>query len=468
MIDELNPYIFAMHIIESLSCHEDILFICPVIDKVITQYVQDATFKINNTTIATGTSEYINKFAPTKSRSVEITDINNLDKNRKFDKYFVISEDYKKYVDTLVYDLGIAPSLIKVTRSFTSGQGDVFYSRDHTIITLMWILESFARNERIMIISPAVDSNILNVLMSTNISTNGSVLACEQESFIGKCLGTSDSGSIPVIDSRKISADDKYDRYYILTTNKPAEYALKLVKEMNVNPAVITIQQSVFSLEENNIYKEDNKYSEISSLIKIEGSLNGLTSRALVAHIYDCVKHIASNNIKGDIVNLGVYRGWSMKYFLLLLEHFGLSDRTVIGFDTFDGFTQGGELDVYYNIGGYDGFRGISTDIVNANLAPFKNYRLVKGDIVETIKDVSFPNGISLALFDMDDYTPTMAALPAVHANTNPGGFIVHDHYNMMSCPENLTCVGQRLAMDEFLKTNYMFNLSGTNIFIKQ
>ncbi len=242
----------------------------------------------------------------------------------------------------------------------------------------------------------------------------------------------------------------------------------RLVREFGFKPLHVFMVRSNWQTR---LYQPDPAFSELISAIP-KTIAGGLSGPEVVMHAFEAVKHVVTNRVPGHIVNLGVFQGWSMYFFSSILERFGQADRSVIGFDTFEGFSQTNEgwdafCDYQCTLGktGWNFFKNTSVDIVSKNLSRFKNTKLIKGDIRETIKRL--PAGpIAVALFDMDDYTPTAVALPKMYENLSPGGVFIFDHFSYHTLADG-SAIGQRLAMLEFLEKHPMFNLNGTNIFVR-
>lgn len=194
----------------------------------------------------------------------------------------------------------------------------------------------------------------------------------------------------------------------------------------------------------------------------------GVSSREITCHIHDCLTAIATGGIQGDIVNLGVYQGWSMYFMALAMENLGLTGRKLLGFDTFSGFvdTQNA-LDGYIHASamGRQAYQDTLRPQVEDNLKRFPFIELVEGDIRETVA-VLDGRPLALAFFDMDDYTPTAAAIDIIYDNLSPSGMMVHDHYAYHTLINGI-CTGQRLAVEEFLSRRPMFSLRGTNVMVK-
>lgn len=99
------------------------------------------------------------------------------------------------------------------------------------------------------------------------------------------------------------------------------------------------------------------------------------------------------------------------------------------------------------------------------NLSPhIERIELVAGDIYETITQLP-DDPIALALFDMDDYTPTKVSLEPTYEKLSNNGVFILDHFTYDTIGG--FCVGQRLAMLEFLEAHKMFNLTSSNMFFK-
>lgn len=265
------------------------------------------------------------------------------------------------------------------------------------------------------------------------------------------------------------------------------------LKDAKVNSVVILDTVRGFHLFEmidalaivspNNIYAHrqcwnDRTYRRdhlVERSLRVTGPMapEGLSSVELLAQIVDCLLEVKHRDIPGDIVNLGVYKGWSMHFLAEICRLIGLEGRAILGFDTFQGFPDlsGDRLDTFvaYMKGRFGEKVDIHTDtsrqLVSERLAAYGNITLIEGDISQTVAELSCRT-LSLALFDMDDYSPTKIALQPAYDALSPGGFIVHDHFSLPSC-EGPGLYGQRSAMVEFLAHTRMFNLTGTNVFIK-
>jgi len=199
----------------------------------------------------------------------------------------------------------------------------------------------------------------------------------------------------------------------------------------------------------------------------------GLSGPEVTIHAFDALRYIAEQDIPGDVVNFGVFQGWSMYFCATSLRLLGdRQSRSLIGFDTFTGFVPTGDKYdrfVAHQCGlgktGWNFYKNTSRTQVAANMADFARVELIEGDICNTVDHLR-GRKLAFALFDMDDYVPTKVALEPSYEALVPDGVFVLDHFSYHTLADG-SAIGQRLAMQEFLKSHSMFNLTGTNIFLR-
>jgi len=73
------------------------------------------------------------------------------------------------------------------------------------------------------------------------------------------------------------------------------------------------------------------------------------TSKDSLSSLIDAVNYIVVNNVEGDIVECGVWRGGSMMATMYALLEMGDTAKDIYLFDTFEGMTKPGDRDVEYN-----------------------------------------------------------------------------------------------------------------------
>jgi len=170
-----------------------------------------------------------------------------------------------------------------------------------------------------------------------------------------------------------------------------------------------------------------------------------MTSGKRLLHTFNTVKELDKNNIKGDIVECGVWRGGQIISAWLANK---TTDRDFWLFDTFQGMTPPTIDDYKLNPDGSKGYahesgkakagydnwcRAELQEVVN-NINPFipqRQTHYVVGDIRETLKNPkNIPQQIALLRLDTDWYESTLSELTHLWPMVTPGGICVLDDYN--------------------------------------
>jgi hypothetical protein len=187
------------------------------------------------------------------------------------------------------------------------------------------------------------------------------------------------------------------------------------------------------------------------------------------------IKYIAENNIAGDIVECGVWKGGHIIIFKSLCEKYELSKK-IFAFDTFEGMTVSVEKDINYNeekasdllnknvitkndgdnIWCYASLDAVKKNIVNL-VGSIANINFIKGDVCETLKVTSnLPKKISLLRLDTDFYESTKIELEILYPLLQEGGLLIIDDYGYWK--------GAKKAVDEYFCKSYQFKhvINGT------
>ncbi len=158
-----------------------------------------------------------------------------------------------------------------------------------------------------------------------------------------------------------------------------------------------------------------------------------------------------SLNIKGVIIECGVFKGTSLIKFLTFRDLLNKKNKRVFGFDVFGSFPnqklkKDNKFSKYHDkIAGY----GLPIGDLNKHLKnkEFKNFKLIKGNIKDTIPKFLKNNKklkISFLHLDLDVFEPTIAALNFFYKHVSKNGIILLDDYNMIE--------GATKAINQFKK----------------
>jgi hypothetical protein len=212
----------------------------------------------------------------------------------------------------------------------------------------------------------------------------------------------------------------------------------------------------------------DEKFKDLAmKVIKDSGdnwSIHGLSvmkrnSIARVIYYHDLYQKCI--NIPGVICEFGVHWGAGMSTLLNLrsiLEPYNHS-RQIVGFDTFEGFASThGKDGANVQDGDYEsrlGYEEILSQVLeyHESIAPFpevKKHNIVKGNVLDTVPKWLDDNphaSISMAIFDMDIYTPTKKTLELVIDRMPKGSILVFDEFNCPFFPGETQAVNEVIGI---------------------
>lgn len=161
-----------------------------------------------------------------------------------------------------------------------------------------------------------------------------------------------------------------------------------------------------------------------------------LVSEDRLALLYQLT--LQANNVSGDLVEIGVYRGGTA---LLMAESLGASNQQLHLFDTFCGMPASDpDIDLHRS----GDFADTSLEAVSALLGDFTNIHLYPGLFPETLPRDWTNKRFALVHVDVDIYASALDCCRFFYPRLSPGGVIVFDDYGFPSCP------GVRQAVDEF------------------
>ena len=186
-----------------------------------------------------------------------------------------------------------------------------------------------------------------------------------------------------------------------------------------------------------------------------------MTSIERITELFNSLEYIRLNNIFGDFVECGVWKGGNILGIMEYLYYYQMLDRNVWLYDTFEGMTEPEEIDVdLRNQKASDILQQVlcysSIDEVKKNLSnskfPFENLEFIIGDVCETLNDYNnIPTKICLLRLDTDWYKSTKKEMDILYPILNENGVLIVDDYGHWN--------GSKAAVDEYFKSH---NLSPT------
>lgn len=176
-----------------------------------------------------------------------------------------------------------------------------------------------------------------------------------------------------------------------------------------------------------------------------------IRSKEKMEKLYQAVIQINKNNIEGDFVECGVYKGGSvMNMVLTQLNYKKRAD--IYLYDTFEGMTAETEYDVNYE--GTPAQKILRRESkkciasleevkrnVNITHYPEELLHYVKGDVAKTLLE-NVPERIALLRLDTDWYESTKIELEILYPKLVKGGILILDDYGYWK--------GARKASDDY------------------
>jgi O-methyltransferase len=178
--------------------------------------------------------------------------------------------------------------------------------------------------------------------------------------------------------------------------------------------------------------------------------------------LIQAVAYIVHAKIPGSIVECGVWRGGSMMAAAYALQTLGQANKNLYLFDTYEGMTQPGSIDV--DLRGkpasvefdcarrsdessdwcYASIEEVRGNLLATGYSPDKTM-LVKGKVEHTIPNLA-PEQIAILRLDTDWYESTRYELVHLFPRLSPGGVLIIDDYGHWQ--------GSRKAADEYFAQN--------------
>jgi O-methyltransferase len=169
-----------------------------------------------------------------------------------------------------------------------------------------------------------------------------------------------------------------------------------------------------------------------------------MTSPERMYAFYQATKYIIQNNIAGDIVECGVWKGGSSMVSALTLLKSNSADRDIYLYDTYEGMTDPSEKDVSFDnksakknwdlkrqvdnkIFCYSTLEEVQTNLFSTGY-PKGEIHFVKGKVEETIPSV-LPNKIAILRLDTDWYESTYHELKYLYPLLVSDGVLIIDDY---------------------------------------
>lgn len=160
-----------------------------------------------------------------------------------------------------------------------------------------------------------------------------------------------------------------------------------------------------------------------------------MVGRARLDNLQELIERALAAEIRGDIVEAGVWRGGTVALMRATLEAHGDTERVVWACDSFEGLPEADAerfpQDVPMQFHTYSQL-AVSLEQVKTNLAGYdlldERIRFLEGWFGDTLPDAPIGR-ISVLRLDGDMYESTIDGLTNLEPRVSPGGFVIIDDY---------------------------------------
>lgn len=188
-----------------------------------------------------------------------------------------------------------------------------------------------------------------------------------------------------------------------------------------------------------------------------------MTSVERMYSLYKSVSYILRNNIPGDFIECGVWKGGSALLIAKMLANRNITNRKVILYDTYEGMSEPSENDKDYaginatelldnasisvqeSVWCYSSFEEVKHNLALSGLRE-KNLIMIKGKVEDTIPTQLPTTVIALLRLDTDWYESTKHELNYLYPLLVKDGVLIIDDYGHWE--------GCRKAVDEYIEEN--------------
>jgi O-methyltransferase len=157
-------------------------------------------------------------------------------------------------------------------------------------------------------------------------------------------------------------------------------------------------------------------------------------------NIQSCIETVLRNNVPGDLIETGVWRGGATIFMRAVLKAYDVSDRVVWVADSFEGLPE--PDDEKYPVDKGSKFHlfdvlHVSLDQVKDNFSRYgmldEQVKFLQGWFKDTLPDAPIRR-LAILRLDGDMYESTMDAMKSLYPKVSKGGFVIVDDYGIEAC----------------------------------
>ncbi|GAB6496365.1 putative bacteriocin O-metyltransferase [Bacillus sp. UMTAT18] len=224
--------------------------------------------------------------------------------------------------------------------------------------------------------------------------------------------------------------------------------SLHISKELSYEPVTVPLPLFLKQYVENHnlkIVDPNVSESERQGGKDWPRAAHSMIGRKRMNQLHEAMETVVRENIEGDFIETGVWRGGSCIFMNGFLQANNITDRTVWVADSFEGLPAPNLEQYPKDYGDYlhtfDYLR-VSLETVQENFRKYDllndQVKFLKGWFKDTLPSAPVEK-IAIARLDGDMYESTMDSLVNLYDKVSTGGFIIIDDYGLVTCAEAVT-----------------------------
>lgn len=170
-----------------------------------------------------------------------------------------------------------------------------------------------------------------------------------------------------------------------------------------------------------------------------------------------CIEDVILNEVSGDLIETGVWRGGASIFMRAVLKAHGVADRSVWLADSFQGLPPP-DSEKYLDDGDqlytYDELR-VSLEEVKTHFERYalldEQVKFLKGWFRDTLPTAPIEK-LSVLRLDGDMYESTWDALVTLYPKLSRGGYCIIDDYNLTTCRSAVHAYRSQHGIDEEIR----------------
>ncbi|EJR37284.1 macrocin O-methyltransferase [Bacillus mycoides] len=224
--------------------------------------------------------------------------------------------------------------------------------------------------------------------------------------------------------------------------------SLHISKELPYEPVTVPLPLFIKQYAENHnlkIIKPNVLKSERQDGMDWPRAAHSMIGRERMNQLHEALETVVRENIEGDFIETGVWRGGSCIFMNGFLQANNITDRNVWVADSFEGLPTPNIEQYPRDFGDYlhsfDYLR-VSLEQVQENFRKYDllndQVKFLKGWFKDTLPTAPIEK-IAIARLDGDMYESTMDGLVNLYDKVSKGGYIIIDDYGLPACAEAVT-----------------------------